>query len=496
MGFDVIVIGSGFGGSVAAARLSERGLRVLILERGPFWGPLQRDRPAEDRRELPRGVRGASRLVRNVRIARNKGRTEKLWRADGLLELHRFEHLNAVTGSGVGGGSHLYTAILETPPAAFFDAYPPEVTLDELRADFARVRQMLRPGPVRGRPDKVRVFADAAHAAGLPPVTYPELAIVSGDDPDRPEEVKNAAGVAQHTSSWRGDAFVGCEDGSKTTLDLTYVPVALNNGAELSPLCEVLSIAHDGDYVVGYLDHRTQERRTERAPRVVLAAGGLNTQRLLFAARDAHGGLPAISRQLGQRFSPNGDFGALVWRARALEDSSRGPSFGALSRVQRDGAFRFLIGDVGVPADALPLPAMLRRWARRSTALFCMGPDASNGAMGFDGEGLVSSVGRSLDEELYAEMADCVARVAKHYAPRRVWSKFPTLGREGLFTVHPLGGCAMARGPDEGVTDHLGQVFGHPGLYVADGSLYPRSPGIPPSMTIAALAERQARLMS
>lgn len=496
MGFDAIVVGSGFGGSVAAARLSERGLRVLVLERGPWWGPLQRDRPAADRRELPRGAKGARRLIRNVRSARKGGRSDKLWRADGLLELHRFEHLDAVTGSGVGGGSHLYTAILEAPPPAFFDAFPPEVTHDELRADFERVRQMLRPAPMRGRPDKVRAFEEAARAAGLPPVVHPEVAIVSGDDPNRPEEVKNAAGVTQYTSSWRGDAFVGCEDGSKSTLDLTYLPVALQNGAELLPLCEALSIRHEGDYAVAFLDHRTGERRVARAPRVVLAAGGLNTQRLLFAARDRDGGLPRISQQLGRRFSPNGDFGALVWRTRVLEDSSRGPSFGALTRIHRDGVFRFLIGDVGVPAAALPLPAVLRSWARRSTALFCMGPDASNGTMRFDGEGLVSSVGRSLDEALYDEMAACVADVARHYQPRRVWSKFPTLGREGLFTVHPLGGCAMAGGPDEGVTDHLGQVFGHPGLFVADGSLYPRSPGIPPSMTIAALAERQARLMS
>lgn len=93
-----------------------------MLERGPWWGPLQRERPEADRRELPRGLLGSRKLIRNLRVARGGSRSERTPHADGLLEAHRFEHLNTVTASGVGGGSHIYTAILEEPSAEFFDA--------------------------------------------------------------------------------------------------------------------------------------------------------------------------------------------------------------------------------------------------------------------------------------------------------------------------------------------------------------------------------------
>ena len=86
MNLDAIVVGSGFGGSVCAARLAQRGLRTLILERGPWWGPLQRDRAESDRRELPRGPLGVRRLMRNLRVARRGRRRERVCHADGLLE--------------------------------------------------------------------------------------------------------------------------------------------------------------------------------------------------------------------------------------------------------------------------------------------------------------------------------------------------------------------------------------------------------------------------
>jgi cholesterol oxidase len=497
MAYDVIVVGSGFGGSVCAARLAERGMKVLILERGPWWGPLHRGRPSPDRRDLPRGPLGIRKLLRDLRVARHGRRFEKLFASDGLLEIHRFEHLDAFTASGVGGGSHIYTSILDEPDAAFFDAFPDEITRAEMHPYFERVRALMRPAPMPSPTTRYRIFEEAARAAGLPTPESPALAMVWGDDPARPQQVVNAAGVTQSSSTLAGDVFVGCEDGSKTTLDLTYVPIALRHGAELRPLCEVLAVGADGrGYAVRYRDHRTGEERSESARRVVLAAGGLNTQRLLFAARDGHGGLPRLPASLGRRFSPNADFATFLWKTALLEDSSYGPSFSALSRIARDGEHRFLIGEVGLPVQALPLPGMLRRRFRRSTLLFSMGRDASGGTVGFDGTGLTTSVGRANDPDLYAEMEDAAVRVARYYRPRRmIRNVLAGRGAEGLMTVHPLGGCSMGRSPDDGFTDHRGQVFGHDGLYVADGSLYPRSPGIAPSMTIAALAEREAALM-
>lgn len=494
MAFDVIVVGSGFGGSVCAARLAERGLRVLILERGPWWGPLQRERPSADRRELPRGLLGMRKLVRNVRVARRGRRSERLVHHDGLLEAHRFEHLRVITASGVGGGSHVYTAVLEEPAPDFFAAFPPELTAGEMRPYFDRVHQMLRPAAMSVLPAKDRIFDAAVRGAGFAAPELAPLAIALGENPEVPREVVNAAGVAQSTSTWHSDAFIGCEDGSKTTLDLTYLPIALRHGAELRPLCEVTAIeATAGGYAARYLDHREHVL----APRLVLAAGGLNTQRLLFAARDVTRSLPALPRTLGQRFSSNGDFAALLWRTGVGEDLSRGPAFGAFTRIGDDSAERFVLGEVGLPVAALPVPEVLRRTLRQSAFLFCMGRDASDGVVDFDGTGLVTSMARSRDASLYDAMEQAVARVAQHYEPKRLVPSFLSpRGGDGLFSVHPLGGCSIGRSIADGFTDHRGQVFGHRGLFVADGSLYPRAPGIPPSLTIAALAERQAALMS
>ena len=495
--FDVIVVGSGFGGSVCAARLAEKGMRVLILERGPWWGPLNRNKPAGDRREFPRGVPNALKLLRSLRISHKLRRFEWCFNVDGLIETHCFDHLNALTASGVGGGSHIYTSILQEPPAPFFDAYPDEINGEEMHPYFDRVREMLRPAPIPVIPQKNKAFAAALAAAVLPDVEYPDLAIAWGKDPEKPEKVINAAGIEQSTSTFRSDVFVGCDDGSKTTLDLTYIQLALRHGAVLRPLCEVLSIGREGrNYWAQYRDHRSRKVNRVSAPRLILAAGGLNTQRLFFNARNTNGTLPKLPQTLGCRFSPNADFVGLLWRTSALEDSSLGPSVGAVSRVLEGEAHRYQMLELGIPVHALPLPAFLRRWLRHSTFLFCMGRDASNGKTGFDGRGVITSVGRSLDQELYDEMDSVMMRVANHYRPRRLYTNFLSgTGPEGLFTVHPLGGCSIGQSPDEGFTDHRGEVFGHPGLFVADGSLYPASPGIAPSMTIAALAERQTDLI-
>jgi cholesterol oxidase len=151
---------------------------------------------------------------------------------------------------------------------------------------------------------------------------------------------------------------------------------------------------------------------------------------------------------------------------------------------------------VGQPLAGLPIPAALRRRLARTAGLLAMGRDASTGTLTFDGRGLRTDMGRSVDPALFAEIEDRLADVARQYGPRWLLTNVPNgRGSSRIGTVHPLGGAAMADDPEKGVVDHRGQVFGHPGLYVADGSVYPRSPGIPPSLTIAALAERTAAMM-
>ncbi len=506
--FDVMIVGTGFGGSVTAARLAEGGMRVLMLERGPWWGPagemLARD-PAI-RRAWPRGARGSHKFVRNVRVARGRFARELSLNADGLFELHRFERLLTATGSGVGGGSLVYANIMSQPGPEFFAAFPAEIDASEMAPHYQRVRTMLRPAPLPQRPDKNRAFEHVVEeAAGTHP-TYPDLAIAWGEDPSRPQRVVNAAGVTQSTCNHCGECLLGCPNTAKTTLDLTYVAAALQAGAQLRALSEVVAIgevprARGGGYELRYVDRRDKQRRehTVCASKLVLAAGTLNTLRLLFAARDRHRTLARLPMALGHGFSPNADLGSMFLAAGAhLHDSARGSACNAYLRVPEhgDGPLRYLVGEVGLPLSALPLPRVVARMLGTSGMLIAMGADASTGTFGFDGQFLRSDVGRELDPDIYDAIEADSAKIASAYRPKLSCINVPSgRGKRTIATVHPLGGAAIGNHPGDGVVDHRGEVFGHPGLFVADGSLYPRAPGIPPSMTIAALAERQATLM-
>jgi cholesterol oxidase len=149
--------------------------------------------------------------VRSVRWARGRRTRDVLLNADGLVELHAFEQLDVVTGSGVGGGSLIYTNVLEAPDDDFFTALPPELSADEVRPYVDRVRALLRPVPLpEPWPEKNRAFARAVASAGLPAPRYPEVAVRFGRDPHERELGFNAAGVLQSTCTHCGCCVLGC----------------------------------------------------------------------------------------------------------------------------------------------------------------------------------------------------------------------------------------------------------------------------------------------
>lgn len=499
---DAVVIGTGFGGAVTACRLAQGGMDVTVLERGGWWGP------AEGQRRFPRGLAEIAAAVRNIQVRRGPWHRNLVRDPAGLYELHMFRHLDALTASGVGGGSLIYTNMLVQPARDFFDTFPAELRDGELDASFGRVRSMLRPSPAPHPSAKQAAFTKAAAEAGRGGDLFtPDLAIAFGSEPRAAETVTNAAGVTQRTCTYCGDCVLGCNETAKTTLDLTYVPAAVTAGAQVRTMCEATGIARLGNvWQVRYRDHAAGRDRSITARRVVVAAGTLGTLRLLLASRDRWRTLNGLSSRLGRSFSGNADQGSLLLGTRDEWDGDDGPSVttvvtsaGDPAAPGRRGRHQHLVGEASLPIRGLQLGEAVTDRLRNATVLLCMGV-ATQGATvrldPHDRDGLDVDQANSMDASTFEAIDADVAALAQAAGATRVVRRLRfSGGPEAQFTVHPLGGCGIGSTRLDGVCDHAGRVFGAPGLYVADGSLYPRSVGLPPSMTIAALSERIAQLV-
>lgn len=449
--YDVVVVGTGFGGAVTGCRLAQGGMRVLLIERGPWWGPAARDVAASVGRALPRGPWGSRKLLRNIRYATPRRSHDLRLNTDGLYEIHRFPRMTVLGASGVGGGSHTYAAIQREPNADFWDSLPSEITHEEMAPYFARVRDMQRPEPVPAAIGRRRLNV-AMGQTGMT-MERPDLAI-------------------DHASCKRcSQCVLGCPHGAKTTLDLTYLPAAQKAGAEIWPLCEVVGLTPDSaGFDVSYHDHRTGTTSTVRARRVIVAAGTLNTVRLLFEARSRS--LNRIAPRLGKGFSGNADHPLVLRRPRA----DRASSGVLVNAAASTGGAYYLDADLPILSTAFQL-------------LVGMCDDSSPAVLRPVKGGLSSNARRDLAPSTYRRMDSAMVAVRTAGHLRAVGAS------RRLLSAHPLGGAAISETPGGGVVRHTGEVFGHPGLYVADGAILPRAPGVPPSLTIAAFAERIADLI-
>jgi cholesterol oxidase len=527
--YDAVVIGSGFGGSVAAHRFAEEGRSVLVLERGRAYPP----------GSFPRSPGG---------VAAN------FWDpSEGLLGLYdvwSFRGIDALVSSGLGGGSLIYANVLLRKDEAWFRQPVPgrpgekedwPVTRADLDPHYDRVLRMLAPArlPVETpgyELAKTAALRDAAAGIGRPWQLVPVAVRFAGEDgvpvPGAPlaaEEYGNLFGLPRRACRLCGECVVGCNDGAKSTLDHTYLSAAAHHGALISPLSQVTEISREADglevrYVArpgtGGAPPRTV---TARARRVVLAAGTLGSTFLLLTNRDR---LPGLATEaLGTRFCGNGDLLGFVKGAARDLDSSRGPVI--TSAVRTEEAY---IEDAGYPASVEWLVEHGRLWpaarraavfawrrlrallaggggtnlsaqlatllgdgrtASRATALLGMGRDVPDGRLFLSAPDRLESdwtVATSRDylRRLDAVMGEIAAAMGGRYGRSPLWR----LRR--VATVHPLGGCPMGRTPAEGVVDAWGRAFGVPGLYVADGSVMPGPVGPNPALTIAAFADRMA----
>jgi cholesterol oxidase len=509
--FDVAVIGSGFGGSVVACRLAQAGASVLVLERGQPWPPGSFPR-------TPRQWRGA------------------LWDPPhgrhGLFEYQRFDGIDALTASGLGGGSLIYANVMLRKEAGTFATDGLPIEPGELDAHYDAVAQMQQPEryPWADRTPKTRGLLAAAELAGLQ-AERPPLAVKFGRYPGEPfdDGSGNLHGAARETCRLCGACDVGCQLGSKHTVDFTYLTAAVRAGARVRTCCEATTLDRaDGGWRVRYrqhvaaraghpehlLDPVAEAQREVVADRVVLAAGTFGSTGLLLRNRVA---LPGLSQRVGRSFSGNGDLLMFLRDADRYLDPATGPVITAMARVsdaESPSGRGFLIQDAGAPAfsewlwQALELPGDLWRAVRRRSPaeafgtarssaammpLLGMGRDVPGGRMQLRGDRLQLTWRGTASREYFEGLEQTARRMGATIGARviRLGGRFAR-----LLTVHPLGGCAMASDRERGVVDPFGRVFGCEGLYVADGSILPGPVGVNPSMTIAALAERIAGEMT
>ena len=488
---DVLVIGSGFGGSVVAARLTQAGTRVLLIERGPWRDtfpiraavvgphkPLPRDGGIGG---LLRGLRGNIGGKRGIRL--NKNGYLELWLGDGVT---------APCASSVGGGSHLWAGVLDQPAAGYWNNRAPGLNGELMRGHYLRVRAELgasRPTDPSSVPNHAD-FAWRYNAAFTPldPGEQPDQAILYPAPEDAGVASLEKTGFLRQPIDYtEPNGLFGSTGASKTTVDVAYLLPALRDGLEVRAMHEARRIRCDieGGYCVEVTDLESKERYEIGAEKVVLCAGALNTNSLMRASVNARGLGPQPA--LGQGLSANGDLVG-TWPAdpqNPVPTSEGAPVHGRVKIRGHEEAAYVLIGGV----EALPLPGFLGRMADKNAAreytIIAMGDDAADGVFWFD---------RGREKLAFAKNASpSYATARKAFEALGDMSGRPVkYADDAALTLNPLGGCRISRRREDGVVDGSGQVHGHPGLFIADGSVFPQPLGFPPALSIAAWASNVA----
>jgi cholesterol oxidase len=512
--FDFLIVGSGFGGSVSALRLVEKGYRVAVLEQGSDYSSGDFAKTTWDLRRwlwMPRlGFRG-------------------------IMQLRFFRDVTVLAGAGVGGGSLGYACTLPTPKASFFEAPSWGHLADwqrELEPHYATARRMLGVAKVPALFPADRVLLRVAEKRGqVEHFQVPEVGIYFGEaGQTAPDPFFGGAGPERSGCRFCGACLTGCRQNAKNSLDKNYLYLARRGGLTVLADTEVVDVVPEGArYRVRALTGKSgfAFRRSERefsADRVIFAAGALGTVELLLRLKQK-GSLPNLSSELGCRVRTNEESLIGVTVNSREHSMSEGVAIGSLLQTDErshieavrygegSGAWRLL----GLPHVASSLPGVFKvvlalfsilrhpirflrawlvsDWAKYTTILLYM--RSFEGSLRFRlrrgpfGPSMGSTVdGGGPKPRAYMPEA---SELAEEYA-READGVPIALFTETLLnvptTAHLLGGCCMGTEASNGVIDTRHRVFGHPGLYVIDGSAVSANPGVNPSLTITALAER------
>ena len=522
--FDFIVIGSGFGGSVSAHRLVEKGYRVAVMEMGRRWPP----------DNLPNTSWSIHRWFWRPKLGLR-----------GFFDMRLFRHVTILHGCDVGGGSVTYASTLLAPPDKVWQSGNWSGLADwkaEMPRHYETATRMLgvRENTILGPAD--RLLKKAAEAAGSGHTFYhTHVGIFQPEDGDSgcktfPDPFFGGEGPPRTTCTSCGGCIMGCRYGAKNTLDQNYLYLAEKHGAQVFPETKVVNVkplAGSDDGSSGYevqtvrstaWIRRHPQRFTARG--VVFSASSLGTMELLFHLKEK-GSLPAISRQLGKHVRTNSEslIGARI--PGCTDDLSQGIAIGSgfyldehthIEAVRypngsdtmgllttfltdrRPGSHRILLWLQNALSSLLSHPFHTLRllwpwgWAREAVILLCM--QALDGQIQMRWQRpwfwpfrkfLVS---RGQKIPTYIPKANEFARTFAEVAGGTAMSMLPEILFDIPGTAHCIGGCVIADSPIRGVVDSRHRVFGYKNMYICDGSVVSANLGVNPSLTITALTER------
>jgi cholesterol oxidase len=519
--FDFVIVGSGFGGSVSAMRLTEKGYRVLVLERGKRYND----------QDFPRT---------------NWNIWKYLWlpalRCFGSFQMSLFRGLFVFHSSSVGGGSQVYACVLMEPDDTFFTS-PGWGYLEDwktvLQTHYQTARRMLgvTTNPRLWPSDEA--LREIAEELGQGETFRPtEVGVFFGEEgKEVPDPYFGGQGPSRAGCVHCGGCMVGCRFNAKNSLLKNYLYFAEKNGAEVRPESQVHDIRpldgqqNDGArYEVHYRSSTAwlyKPTQVVRARHVVVSAGVIGTLQLLLRCRDVIGSLPNLSPRLGESVRSNSEAFLGAFGRSDKVDHSEGLAITSIFHADEStqveplrfadgssmifwltaapliGAHKSIVkritkmisAAVRRPSDIISnkfMPGL----SRRGTALMIM--QTKHNFMRLKlGRTLFTLFRRGLVAEHDEEQTIPVDIALGHQIGRAYAEKIhgDPMGSlmEGLLnvptTAHMLGGCMIGRDPSEGVVDRNCEIFNYPGLYVVDGSIVPANPGINPSLTITALAE-------
>ncbi|WP_306982684.1 GMC oxidoreductase [Streptomyces canus] len=488
-----IVVGSGYGASVAALRLGQAGIRTLVLEMGRLWNTAGPDGNVfcntanPDQRSMWFRTRTEAPLATFLWLdVVNKDITPY----PGVLDRVRFADMSVFVGRGVGGGSLVNGSMAVTPLQSYFaEQFPGVDTAEMYNTYFPRARAMLGVNTVDPAWFEStewyqfsRVSRKHAGNTGLKTTFVPSVY-------DFGYMQREAAGTA--AKSALGQEVIYGNNHGKKSLDKTYLASALGTGNVTIHTMEKvtgISRAGDGSWVLtaDRIDYTGAVVETKQygCTYLFLGGGSLGTSELLLRSKQS-GTLPALDASVGAGWGPNGN--VMLGRANHLWDTVGANQ----STMPVMGIDDWANTDNPVFAEIAPLPTGLEHWVSLYLAI-TKNPQRArfsygSGGLGLDWSSAQSSVSSGMAKKLFDRINSANSTIYRYDlfgSPSRVFADD--------FTYHPLGGCVLGR-----ATDNYGRVKGYPKLYVTDGSLIPGNIGVNPFVTITALAERtMARVLA